>query len=212
MPPSAELEGWARFHENCLLWHGCLSHHAEMIQHVGVDPTRGRRETDFGRGFYLTTRESQAREWALKLYARWPIELPDMPTPTLLRFLVPRDELARLESLVFIRSDAGFDPYWEFVARCRTGELGHLHPGRFLDDPDDPDPDDPDASPLASSSWYDIVCGPVAWAWPPTGRAPLPDYDQFSFHTPAACRVLSRLIRLGEPWFQRLPVPLPKEA
>lgn len=196
MPPSAEPRGWERFHENCLLWHGCLSHHAEMIQHVGVDPTRGRRETDFGRGFYLTTSEGQAREWAMKLYTRMPADLPDMPTPTLLRFQVPRDELARLESLVFIRSDAGFDPYWEFVARCRLGSLGHLHPGRF---------------PLDSGDWYDTVCGPVALAWPPTGRVPFSDYDQFSFHTPAACRVLTRLIRLGEPWIQRVPV-IPTEA
>lgn len=45
------------------LYHGTLDRYVSSIL-SGVDVTKGRAHTDFGKGFYTTTVERQARAWA----------------------------------------------------------------------------------------------------------------------------------------------------
>lgn len=47
-----------------VLYHGTLQEHTQTIRANGVDTSLGRPNTDFGRGFYTTTRLAQAEEWA----------------------------------------------------------------------------------------------------------------------------------------------------
>jgi hypothetical protein len=65
------------------------------------------------------------------------------------------------------------------VHHCRQGGNGHLFPGRTP-------PDD----------WYDGVSGPVAAFWEQC--VVMKDADQYSFHTPAAARILNELLGSGD--------------
>ena len=50
------------------LWHVCTTADKDAIEKRGIDPLKGRPNTDFGRGFYTTTVERQARHWAWARY------------------------------------------------------------------------------------------------------------------------------------------------
>lgn len=79
----------------------------------------GRTFTDFGQGFYTTTWDYQARQWANARVLR---TLAPLPAPArnaiVLRFELDRDWLASLESLVFVRPLLDF---WNLVDDCRNG-------------------------------------------------------------------------------------------
>ena len=65
------------------------------MQH-GIDPFVGAKTPDFGLGFYATTWLDQAKSWAnLRAMRRSGFRA------VVLAFLVPRDDLAELEALVF---------------------------------------------------------------------------------------------------------------
>ncbi len=172
-------EPWSDLCRTITLWHGCCHQDAKSIQASGVDPARGKPDTDFGRGFYTTTFRLQAEKWA---WQRRPFLPPDMvrgKAPVVLRFRVPLEEIARLDTLHFVSDVSDRQPFWSLVHHCRQGGLGHLHPGR-----------------TAPNDWYDVVSGPVAGSWKQC--IVFKDADQYSFHTAIAVEILNRLIDSGD--------------
>jgi hypothetical protein len=119
--------------------------------------------TDFGRGFYTTTRLHQAKQWANSRVRR--ILAPNGPTPQaiVLSFTLDRNRLAKLDTLVFVRPTRD---YWRLVNDCRNGFPPHQR-----GQPDE----------------YDIVYGPVSLA---PQQLLIQDCDQISFHTHRALSVL----------------------
>lgn len=185
---------WESFRSHVLLWHGCLRPAATAIRRDGVDPSRCRPDTDFGRGFYTTTARRQAQHWAWKQSEALDGALRRGRTPVTLRFRVPLAELSALNGLHFVLGDLGNDRLWSFIHHCRQSRPGavrdHLHP-------------DP-----AHDGWYDVISGPVAAFWDQC--VAMIGADQISFHTPAAAEVLNRLIRSGDrAAFAILPVRRP---
>ena len=180
---------WNSINTHVELWHGCLRSAAQNIQANGIDLTRSRIALDFGPGFYTTTSRNQAESWAWKQYLSLMLATRAATRPAVLRFRVPLDGLAQLESLMFVRGDPSHDAFWSFVHHCRLGTTGaprrHLHPSR-----------------LPPSDDYDVVCGPLAAVWPPDGRIAIPNSDQFSFHTPAGVAILAHVIAAGSPNFR----------
>lgn len=157
----------------------------------GIDLSRCVVNTDFGRGFYTTTLERQARHWAWIRFYSWRSKNPTATgnQPVTLRFRVRRYSMVRsksplnrgldsLTSLTFVRGDYQNEDYWSLVQHCRqsTTDLVHDHK-------------------RSPSGWYDLVSGPVAAFW--EQRVAMNDSDQFSFHTEAAVRLLNALIQKG---------------
>jgi hypothetical protein len=189
-PRAASLPApWSALSKRLVLWHGTLQTAADDIAVRGVDRSCGRASLDFGRGFYTTTNRRQADRWAQIKHANLAPAERSADRPALLRFSVPFERFAQLDSLLFVRGDIRHEMYWSFVHHCRSGSLNmprtHLHPGRSA-------PDD----------WYDVVGGPLAAAWPPRGRIALADTDQFSFHTAAAIDILDDVVHAGFPHFR----------
>src|SRR5512147_3023412 len=84
--------------------HGCVATDAAGIARAGVDPTKGRPDTDFGQGFYLTTNRQQAKHWAwLKYYSLSPSLQKVSGGPAVLSFYVPSAVLQPLIACVFVR-------------------------------------------------------------------------------------------------------------
>jgi hypothetical protein len=112
--------------------------------------------TDFGQGFYLTTRLHQAKQWANAKVLR--AGSKTHLTAIVLRFQMDREWLATLDSLAFVRETKEF---WNLVTDCRHGFPPHqrLPP-----------------SPLP----YDVVYGPVS-LW--RQILVIQNCDQISFHS-----------------------------
>jgi hypothetical protein len=150
--------------ERVTLYHGTLERHAASVL-AGVDLHFARARQDFGRGFYTTTLERQAIFWASRLarYSRLPAR------PAVIAFDVSLDDLARLDTLAFVRGEFEADRFWSLVWHCRQRDTHH---GRVSND-----------------GWYDVVVGPVAADW--MQRVSIPGYEQLSFHTARAVAVLN---------------------
>lgn len=146
------------------LYHGTTEAHARQITEWGVQIANGRTRTDFGRGFYTTTYERQARAWA------WDVTRRRGEKPAVVYADVDRDALAGLDCLSFVRGDFEAHDYWSFVVHCRSGGTDH-------------------ARSFEGKRHYDVVSGPVTAVW---GQgAVIAAFDQISFHTPAAEAVLN---------------------
>ncbi len=161
-------------HRSVVLFHGCLQSDADSIKKNGIDPTRGRINTDFGRGFYTTTLERQAEQWALLRYRQQTPSKQRTDPPVVIRFRVGRSELAHLEMLSFVRCAYDAEDFWSLVQHCRQSSAHPNHHGH-------PEP--------SRKGWYDSVWGPVAAFW--EQRVAMQDADQISFHTQAAAAVLN---------------------
>ena len=196
----AAVPPWPSINTHLTLYHGCVSSRATSIKN-GVHPRRGRPDTDFGCGFYTTTREHQAVAWAMEVYdLAYPKNLfpngnPDDPA-AVVKFVVPLAALASLNSLAFVQGDSSNSMFWSFVIHCRDGN-SHAHPSPLRIPPD---------------AWYDMVVGPVA-SWPQKSGVSLyckgtandvdwEAFDQFSFHTDAAADVLNHLDRSNPAEFE----------
>jgi hypothetical protein len=125
-----------------------------------VQLNRCRKVTDFGQGFYVTTSSHQAQQWANAKVRR----VRRGAKGLVLRFDLDRDQLAALQSLVFVRPISDF---WDFVTHCRSG--GNVHSRR------------------GPTQEYDVVYGLVT-IWP--SLLLIQDCDQISFHTRRAVQVL----------------------
>jgi hypothetical protein len=171
IPGFLEPKAWRN--QDLLLYHGTLNIYSASIK-ARVEIRKGRKGTDFGRGFYTTTVKRQARAWAWQLCldhnAKSSTSAPAMPE--VLVFRASRDELATLDCLMFARGDFHANDYWSLVHHCRNNKPAH---GRKL-------------TATNRSRWYDVVAGPVAGVW--RTRLALADTDQYSFHTARGARVL----------------------
>jgi Protein of unknown function (DUF3990) len=125
-----------------------------------------RPDSDFGRGFYVTTNEQQAREWANTRVRQSKSSVRPLRgvRAVVLVFKLDLTNLARLDALCFVRPT---DHYFAFVDECRLKQNLHNRKG--------------------SSKAYDIVYGPVRM-WPQ--RLVIQDGDQWGFHTEAAIAIL----------------------
>lgn len=196
-PPAPVLPAWTTINTHLTLYHGCVATAAARIR-VAVGTRIGSPNTDFGCGFYTTTRLDQAEEWARERYwDKYPAGNP-VDLPVAVQFVVPLADLADLNSLMFVRGDPTNVTFWSLIRHCRAGN-SHAHPVR-----------------ISPNDWYDMVVGPVA-SWPPKAGKPLYSlgawdgtnwaaYDQFSFHTAAATTVLNSLNRANPAEFDVLPV------
>src|SRR5437764_15411568 len=101
-----------------ILWHGTTALHKADLEKNGIDLSKCAVDTDFGRGFYTTTLERQARLWAWERFYDWQAQNPTATgnQPVTLRFQVRRysvlprrsaldDGLDKLLSLHFVRGD-----------------------------------------------------------------------------------------------------------
>lgn len=171
------------------LWHGCTTEDKNEIEHLGVDPLKGRPNTDFRRGFYTTTLERQARHWAWARYYDPIFARKTAVQPVVLCFTLDRHELAKLETLCFLLGDYAYEDFWSLVQHCRQSTPLTDPPPRTIYD---------HLGPVSESGeWYDIVCGPVAAFW--DQRSAMNDADQISFHTRKAAKLLTDLINSGNP-------------
>src|SRR5579871_5650540 len=84
------------------LYHGCTSVDAIDIIANGIDLSKCRVDTDFGRGFYTTTVRYQARQWAWTRFYHPAVIRARPNQPVVLRFLVDRHELADYLSISFV--------------------------------------------------------------------------------------------------------------
>jgi hypothetical protein len=150
--------------QNILLYHGTSDRWTASILRA-VDLRQAQPLTDFGRGFYTTTKLDQARRWANNVARTWG------GSATVIEFDIERSALAQLECLFFIRSDTLAVDFWSFVQYCKTIQCDHRR--RY------------------TPGYYDIVAGPVPGDW--KKQSVIRDSDQVSFHTDAAVDVLNRL-------------------
>ena len=171
-PPWATPQAWTN--QDISLYHGTLDIHADNIFNNGVlAPTANpltMTGVDFGAGFYTTTLMRQAEAWAHVKVA----SLLTGPTynPGVVEFSMSRDDLAALDCLSFSRGDFDAEDFWSLVFHCRGGGSSHLRAAGV------------------NNGWYDVVAGPVAAFW--QQRVVSQSYDQISFHTDEAVRVLNK--------------------
>jgi hypothetical protein len=125
------------------LWHGTTAIHKDDLEQNGIDLQKCGVDTDFGRGFYTTTIERQARQWAWDRFFDWQARNPgsSVNQPVVLRFrvrrysLTPRhsdldDGLDKLLSLQFVRSDYDNEDYWSLVQHCRQSIPANARKGQ----------------------------------------------------------------------------------
>jgi hypothetical protein len=160
-----------------VLYHGTVSAYVADIRR-GIDITKCRPRSEFGRGFYTTRVRSQAVEFANEKFLRMRALYrhnavnPDPGTVAVIEFSVDRNFLGQLDTLAFVLPDS---EWRDFVAHCRSGAGRHKGLGRY----------------------YEAVYGPVQivsgeW-W---------KYEQLSFHSSPAARALTGQIKdvhLGRP-------------
>lgn len=183
------------------LWHVTTALDRSKIE-TGIDLAMSAVDTDFGRGFYTTTVERQARLWAWDKFYRWQTKntLGTGNPPVVLKFRVrwyssassgpsPDREwgIDRLNNLAFVRGEYDHEDYWSLVQHCRQSTLGSINDHRRW-----------------QNGWYDCVSGPVAAFW--EQRVAMVDADQYSFHTDDAIAILNDLVKSGPPGYTWDPV------
>ena len=144
------------------LFHGTTHEAAAAIMRDGVNPSLGRPNTDFGRGFYTTTWLHQSQEWADQKATAL------RKQPAIVKVTLDRLELRSLRSLAFVRGSFDAHDFWSFVDHCRNGG---------------------GSAPL-THQYYDVVYGPVAAQWGPDSYEIHPEMDQIGFHGTSAQKLL----------------------
>ena len=150
--------------QKLVLYHGTIDSEAAGIV-TQVDISKGRKYTDFGRGFYTTTILRQAKSWAWTRSQRKPGS-----KPAVVCLEIERDALAELQSLWFVCGSFDSDDFWSLIFHCRSGKGPHGRTAHTIPE-------------------YDVVIGPAASSW--KQRLAIHDADQVSFHTPAAEKLLN---------------------
>ena len=90
--------------EFIILWHGCTANDKTKIE-KGISLAACALDTDFGRGFYTTTIERQARQWAWKRFFDWQKRNPGSTgnQPVVLRFRMRRYSANKKRIKIFER-------------------------------------------------------------------------------------------------------------
>lgn len=187
--------------EYLVLWHGTTDTARKAIERK-IDLARCAVNTDFGRGFYLTTLERQAKLWAWKMFAnrRGKKGANTEERPVVLRFRLRRFSatakrasarfrgLDSLNHLAFVRAAHDNEDFWSLVRHCRSSIPANPRTscGAVIRD---------HRRGSRGRGWYDVASGPVAAFW--EQRVAMADSDQFGFHTPAAIAILQDLIVAG---------------
>lgn len=172
-----------------VIWHGCTDIDRQHIEKNGIQLSKSNVNVDFGRGFYTTTIERQARHWAWLRFAD-ARKSKHANQPVVLRFRPRRHDLAKLTSLSFVRGHYDDVDFWSLVQHCRQSENAviHDHQGPVTEE---------------KHHWYDMVSGPAAASW--QQRVAMVDADQLSFHTQDGIQLLNALIQSKRPanyrWF-----------
>lgn len=151
------------------LYHGTVDTHVPTIL-AGVSLTIPviRFGCDFGRGFYTSTSEQQAREWGVTLSRQ---NRYQGTLPAVVYFELSRDAISQLDSLWFVRGNPSDDAFWSLVQHFRSFPRGQDH------------------CRTGNSPWYDAVVGPMARNW--KTRRIVRESDQVSFHTDRAVTLLN---------------------
>ena len=138
----------------------------DTLSMFSIDLAQCSKRTDFGQGFYTTSWNHQARNWANRR-VRNTRRAGVSSRAVVLSFAVSRDVLADLECLCFVRADGD---YWDLVADCRRG----IRPHQRTDS--------------QRNIAYDVVYGPVSLG---NQQLVILDSDQVSFHTSSGIAALS---------------------
>jgi hypothetical protein len=96
--------------ERVTLYHGTVERHTASVL-AGVDLRLARARQDFGQGFYTTPLQRQAVAWALKAANRSGV----LGAPAVIAFDVSLDDLARLDTLAFVRGEFEAERFWSLV-------------------------------------------------------------------------------------------------
>jgi Protein of unknown function (DUF3990) len=168
----AKFKVMAWHNPDIVLYHGTTFSAAQNVQSIGIQSSYFKPRTDFGPGFYTTTNFVQATQMAKRRIALARVRNQSIQG-AILTYTVKRDDLAKLETLYFVRPEAGHKDLWDFIQECRKGTLTHR------------------TQPNNGSGYFDVVVGPVAqnWQFPPF--ACYPEFDQISFHTLRAFSLLT---------------------
>lgn len=153
------------------LWHGTTEQRALGIKTSGIKLSECNPMSDFGRGFYLTSRKEQAEEWAVGRASR---TVSPKDKGAVLRYGFCFDAAAHAAFLSFVVPSEQ-NLFWPFVERNRLScdETGRPH-GRGP----------------GEAGNFDIVIGPVMATRNPANRKIYDGYDQYSFHTDRALALL----------------------
>lgn len=89
-----------------------ILYHGSYLEISQPDLAHSRDAVDFGKGFYLTPIESQAKKWCVKHSRRW----ADM---VVTRYNLADESLAQLKVLKF---DAYSEDWLDFIVSCRAKE------------------------------------------------------------------------------------------
>jgi len=181
------------------VYHGCTTLDLQRIASSNLAPytgalrvASGRVTTDFGRGFYTTSIERQAKQWAWYRYYDPKLSRATACQPCVLRFTLDRHALAQLSSIAFALGHYDDEDFWSLVQHCRqsvdadpansVAEVMHDHHGPVRH---------------KNGNWYDVAYGPVAAFW--TQRSAMVNTDQLSFHTQAGEDMLNAIINANDP-------------
>lgn len=85
---------------NIVLYHGTTAEFADAIRNNGVDLNHATRDMDFGRVFYVTTDEAQARTWANRLGSK------NKTSGDVVIFEIPEKEFNKLNNKYYGSADA----------------------------------------------------------------------------------------------------------
>ena len=155
--------------QDIVLYHGTVDLHVASILKGTILTGKGRTHRDFGPGFYTTTKLRQAHTWAGEIADSQPETIA-----AVIKIILPREDLAGLDTLAFVSGDFGAKDFWSFVHYCRNGATNHKR---------------------VPAGYFDVVYGPVAAFW--NQRMIIADADQISFHTAAAEKILNKQSNLA---------------
>ena len=105
--------------QDIVLYHGTLDAHVASILQA-VDLNQCKHFRDFGRGFYTTTKRTQAERWANDRA----VQIAGA-VPAVIEFTVERNDIALLDALFFVRGTAAAVDFWSFVQFCRSSATDH---------------------------------------------------------------------------------------
>lgn len=139
-----------------------------VLTDFSIELSRCREFTDFGRGFYLTSSENQAINWANVGVDKYKYRKKSKSNTkaVLLVYEVNRENLAKLDYLAFGAETIEFK---QFVRHCRTNGAKHNR--------------------STSGGVFDVVYGPLT-RYPSDGI--FSEADQISFHSEQSLDVLGK--------------------
>ena len=148
------------------------------------DLTKCRTQTDFGRGFYMTSSPRQAREWANEVVLKSVAKGSLTSQAIVLRFVLSRELIATADSHSFVSETLD---YYDFTDRWRGAVTGTLPHGRSTNH----EWVDNSTITRQSKTTYDFVHGPVRLN---RQHILLQNCDQFSLHTATACDAITDVL------------------